>query len=84
MKDEDPLQELRRIRDAMAKQFNYDVKALGEYLRSVPLLPGQKWYEQPESKTKVKKDKAKKVIPDRGKSTKSALKPTRRKAPVHA
>ena len=84
MKDEDPLQELRRIRDAMAKQFNYDVKALGEYLRSVPLLPGQKWYEQPKGKTKVEKEKAKKATPDRGKSRKSAQKPMRRKAPVHA
>lgn len=42
MKDEDPLQELRRIRNAIAKECNYDGKAIGRYLSSVPLLPGQK------------------------------------------
>lgn len=84
IKDEDPLQELRRIRDAIAEKFDYDGRAIAEYIRAVPLLPGQKWYEPPEGKSKGEKAKVKNPVSARGKTTKPASKLTRRKAPTHA
>lgn len=56
--EEDPLAEIRRLRDGLAKRFKGDVSALGDYYRSIPLLPGQSIAGSPTGKKAAKPEKS--------------------------
>ncbi len=45
--EEDPIVEIRRIREATAEEFDCDGDAMAAYLSATPLPPGMKFYDGP-------------------------------------
>jgi hypothetical protein len=64
MKSDPVIDELHRVKDEIAKEFNYDIHALFESLREEQKVSGRNYvsFEKPKAaKTKTRKVKAKKT-----------------------